>query len=104
MSTGSTQSQAILELLQKDSIIPDVLPAAPNLQGELIIAYPTHTISYVVFLILFRLIVELMAAYSPGEYVQRDITKDTPVVRFKPFQGSSLDPSSGKYSMYASSA
>lgn len=39
-------------------------------------------------------------AHSSGEYVERVITKDTPVVRFKPFNGSSLNPADGKYSMY----
>lgn len=53
MSTGSTQSQAIIDLLHKDSIIPDVLPSAPEeLQGQLIMAYPTHAIWYAFLLLL----------------------------------------------------
>jgi hypothetical protein len=44
-----------------------------------------------------------MIAYSSGEYVERVVAKDTPIIGFKPFQGSSLNPSDGKFSMYVSS-
>ena len=47
MSTGSTQAQPIIEVLKELHVIPDVLPSAPDLQGHLIIAYPTHTVQYV---------------------------------------------------------
>lgn len=47
MSTGSTQAQPIIEVLKEQRVIPDVLPSAPDLQGQLIIAYPTHAVQYV---------------------------------------------------------
>ncbi|KAJ9092281.1 hypothetical protein QFC21_006923 [Naganishia friedmannii] len=71
MSTEATQTQSIISLLEKDKIIPDVLPFAPALQGQLDIVYPTHVISV-------------------GETVERVITKDLPVVRFTPFPNSSF--------------
>lgn len=46
MSTGSTQAQPIIEVLKEQRVIPDVLPAPPDLQGQLIIAYPTHAVQY----------------------------------------------------------
>ncbi|KAJ9113241.1 hypothetical protein QFC22_006080 [Naganishia vaughanmartiniae] len=72
MSTGSTtQTQQIISLLERDKIVPDVLPSAPDLQGKLDIVYPTHVISM-------------------GETADRVITKDIPVVRFTPFPNSSF--------------
>lgn len=48
MSIGSTQSQAIADVLQQQRVVPDLLPAVPDtLQGHLIIAYPTHIVQYV---------------------------------------------------------
>jgi hypothetical protein len=38
----------------------------------------------------------------PGEYVERAVTKDVPVIKFKPFAGSAHQAMQGKYSMYVS--
>ncbi|GHJ90296.1 hypothetical protein NliqN6_6698 [Naganishia liquefaciens] len=80
MSTGATQAQPIIEVLKELHVIPDVLPSAPDLQGHLTIAYPTHTV-------------------QNGEHVERVVTKDTPSIRFKPFGGFTVRPGDGKYSM-----
>ncbi|KAJ9102853.1 hypothetical protein QFC19_004581 [Naganishia cerealis] len=81
MSTGITQSQQIISLLQASHIVPEVLPSVPgDLEGQLSLAYPTHTI-------------------IPGEHVPRVVSKDIPVVRFKPFQESSARPGDGKFSI-----
>jgi hypothetical protein len=48
MSTGSTQAQPIIAFLQEQRVVPDLLPAVPEtLEGELVVQYPTHSVTYV---------------------------------------------------------
>jgi hypothetical protein len=62
MSTGTTQAQPIIAFLHEQRVVPDLFESVPGtLEGELVVAYPTHSVTYVC---LSRHLLSLLFRYS----------------------------------------